>query len=106
MSKKPTFSNHSGKSMEEAIQIENVEHNEEGIAAEFEYLNQKFGKRKEGWFLVKKVLLVDKENERYYDKFTIRLADGKEKDIIFETTNFFGKVPKVEIPEDYQAFVE
>ena len=33
-----------------------------------------------------------KENQRYYDKFTIKIGDGSKRILYFDVTSFFGKM--------------
>jgi len=79
----------SGKSIKEAIVVLDVENGREGIRAEYEYIEKKFGRRGIDWNLEMQYLL--QENEMAYDQIEIRLSDGSIETIYFNITFFFGK---------------
>jgi len=83
------FIEKSGLSIEEAITILEVESDFEGVIAEYEYLERKFGKRGTDWELEMQAL-IQKDN-RYYDKIKLKLSDGTQQTIYFDITSFFGK---------------
>ena len=78
-----------GTSIENAIIIENVEHQFQGVDAEYRYLSKMYGDRDVGWILKKQSLI--KENGRYYDFIEIKLDIGSEISLYFDITSFFGK---------------
>ena len=60
----------SGETIKDAIIILDVKNNFEGVAAEYEYLEKKFGKRGENWELERQSLI--KTGNKYYDKMDLR----------------------------------
>jgi len=83
-----TFSNNSGQSIEDAVVIDYALGEEDGEAAEFYYLEEKFGQRDADWFLEKQELVSDEG--RFYDKMDIELADKNRITVYFDITEFFG----------------
>ncbi len=79
----------SGDSKKEAIVVLDVENSREGVRAEYEYLEKRFGRRGIDWQLEAQFLLS--ENKMYYDKMELRFPDGSKKTIYFNITFFFGK---------------
>jgi hypothetical protein len=82
------FTGGSGDSPKNAVVIQNVENHRAGVAAEYLYLQQNFGVRDLDWRLVMQALL---EGDRPLDRVTIELADGTQKDVYFDVSEFFGK---------------
>ena len=78
-----------GHSIEEAILI-NEKSDFEGVAAEYEFLELKHGKRNVDWFLKKQILL--EENGKHYDKLIIELQNGQELIYYFDISLFYGKI--------------
>lgn len=78
----------SGESIEDAIVI-HAPNSRTGVAKEYEWVRKHFGQPNVDWILVFQQLLD--EGDRFYDLLHIRLADGTEKDIYFDITDFFGK---------------
>lgn len=83
-----TFSDNSGQSIEDAVVIENALNEEDGVAAEYYYLEEKFGPRDVDWFLKSQELVT--EEERFYDLMDIELADKTRIEVYFDITDFFG----------------
>lgn len=77
----------SGETMEEAIMILDTESHREGVASEYRYLEEKFGKRGEDWELEKQSLLM--KDDKYYDKMDLIFSNGTRKTIYFDITSFF-----------------
>lgn len=84
-----TFSDNSGQSIDDAIVIQNAKGEDDGVASEYYYLEQKYGERKVDWDLEYQSLV--NEGDRSYDKMDIQLYDGTEITIYFDITDFFGK---------------
>lgn len=85
-----TFAGGSGESFEKAIIIKGATNSGAGIAAEYQYLEKKFGRRNADWKLIRQGLLH--KNAKHFDLMQIELADGTQKDIYFDITEFFGKL--------------
>jgi len=79
-----------GDAMDNAIVIKGAPNNQQGIDAEYYYLEKKFGRFKVDWKLNKQRLL-HKGNKKF-DLMQIELKDGTRKDIYFDITDFFGKL--------------
>ncbi len=83
-----TFSDNSGQSTEDAIVIENALGEEDGVAAEYYYLEEKFGQRDVDWFLESQEFVS--EDKRFYDRMDVELADDTRIAVYFDITEFFG----------------
>ena len=79
-----------GSSLNSAVRIEEAENESAGIAAEYAWLAQKFGVQGKDWTLIMQALMQDKG--RSYDMMSVKLADGTEKTVYFDITDFFGKM--------------
>ena len=77
----------SGESIEAAIIILDAKNHAEGVRAEYEYLEGKFGKRGEDWRLKLQELVED--GGKHYDLLDIIFTDGTEKSIYFDISAFF-----------------
>jgi len=77
-----------GESPEDAIVIKNAENHRAGAAAEYLYLQKRFGKEGVDWRLVFQALLT---GDKPVDQLSIALPDGTIKDIYFDISAFFGK---------------
>jgi len=84
-----TLSDNTGNSFEDAIVIKGAKDSEEGIGAEYEYLVEKFGIPKIGWKFIRQSLIP--AEDKYFDKLIIEVSNGKEVEIYFDITEFFGK---------------
>jgi len=82
------FAGGSGDSREDAIVIQNAENHRAGVDAEYLYLQKRFGERDSQWRFVMQALL---KGEKPVDRLTVELADGTQKDIYFDVSEFFGK---------------
>ena len=83
-----TFSDNSGQSIEDAIVIDYAMGEEDGVAAEYYYLEEKFGQRDVDWFLESQELVS--EEKRFYDRMDVELADKTRIAVYFDITEFFG----------------
>lgn len=73
----------------DVIKISDVENHFKGVAAEYQYIEEKFGK---DWRRRSQALL--KEDGVYYDRIDLVFSDGSEKSIYFDITSFWGKLSK------------
>jgi hypothetical protein len=62
-----------------------------GVAAEYEYVSQRYGHRGVDWQLSRQTLVKGTAEGRRYDVLTIRLKTGQTTDVHFDITSFFGK---------------
>jgi hypothetical protein len=83
-----TFSDNGGRSIEDAIVIENAFAEEDGVAAEYYYLEERYGRRDVDWSMISQGLVS--EEEKFYDLMDIELADKTRIQIYFDITEFFG----------------
>ena len=83
-----TYSDNGGRSIEDAIVIENAFAEEDGVAAEYYYLEEKYGLRDVDWSLISQDLVS--EEEKFYDLMDIELADKTRIEVYFDITEFFG----------------
>lgn len=85
------FSPNSGDSPAEAIEIINTEATDEGVAAEYAYLDLKFGSLGKEFNVVRQALLS--RDGKHYDILTIEFENGKQEDYYFDITRFFSRFP-------------
>jgi hypothetical protein len=79
-----------GHTIEDAIEVIGAKNSLEGIAAEYNYLAQRFGKKGQDWERVKQELIP--EASKFYDKIFIKnLKTNEESFVYFDITSFFGK---------------
>lgn len=78
-----------GQSFEDAIYI-NCNNTEDGIAAEYEYIENMFEELEIG-YRVKRQELNHMENGKSFDVITLELIDKTEVNIYFEVSNFYGR---------------
>ncbi|NYT05998.1 MAG: hypothetical protein GKC04_06475 [Methanomicrobiales archaeon] len=84
----------SGRSVEEAVVIEDAADHLDGIAAEYRYLEERYGKEGVAWKLKFQFLLDVPPEEgggsaRFFDKLIIELADGSVETVYFNIGSFF-----------------
>jgi len=84
-----TFEGGPGNTIERAVIIRGAPDEALGVEAEYAYLAQKFGRPGIDWELVGQGLL--EPGHRKYDEMHIKLADGTQRTIYFDITEFFGK---------------
>jgi len=84
-----TFEGGSGDTPAAAVIIRGAADGIVGVAAEYRYLEGKFGQKMRDWRLKKQELL--QENGRVFDVMHLELADGSRRTIYFDITEFFGK---------------
>lgn len=87
-----TFEGGPGDVIERAVIIQGAPDEALGVAAEYRYLAREFGRPGVDWDLVGQGLL--ERGRRRYDEMHIKLADGTERTIFFDITQFFGKGSK------------
>lgn len=86
---KITYSQNSGKTLEDAIKILGARNSLEGIEAEYKYISRIFGKRDEDWRPLIQALLIDKNKQ--FDHLEILLKSGEKVEFYFDVSDFFGK---------------
>lgn len=84
-----TFEDHGGDSPEKSIVIHGAPNNAVGIHAEYEFLASRLGLRNRDWRPTRQS--TGQTNGRRWDMIVARLADGTEKTVYFDITEFFGK---------------
>ncbi len=62
----------------------------DGIAAEYRYLNQHFGRENRDWTLTRQGVL--QQAGKVYDRMDLELKDGSKKTVFFDISEFFGKL--------------
>ena len=73
-----------GSSVQKAVVI-NADNETSGVAAEWEWLRSHLS----GWRVRRQVLMG--KAGRKYDRFTVVSPDGKQKEIYFDISKYFGK---------------
>jgi hypothetical protein len=84
-----TFKGGTGDTPETAVLISGARNCLEGIAAEYDYLRQKFGRQNVDWNL--KCQKVLQQKGKFYDRLELDLKDGSRKTVFFDISEFFGK---------------
>jgi hypothetical protein len=84
-----TYGGGPGDSLKNAIVIKGAATNTAGIAAEYRYLEERWGRRNVDWRLLRQSLVH--KGGRSYDFMQIKLQDGSQKEVYFDITEFFGK---------------
>jgi hypothetical protein len=79
-----------GESFEEAIII-HAQSSVDGVPKEYEWIERRFGRHNRDWKRMRQALM--EHGNRWYGVIRIRLADGSIKEIHFDITDFFGKMP-------------
>jgi hypothetical protein len=85
-----SFKGGPGDSLETAVAISGAPNSGAGIAAEYYYLEEKFGRPNADWKLHRQSVLH--KNGRHYDRMDIELKNGSKKTVFFDITEFFGKL--------------
>ena len=73
----------------EAVIILGAKDEMEGVDAEYNWLEEKFGKQNIKWELDDQELID--EGDKQWDILRIKFADGKIKEFWFDITDFYGK---------------
>lgn len=84
-----TYQGGSGDSLETAVIISGAPNSQLGIAAEYQALEKRFGRRDVDWKLKRQS--VQHHKGKVYDIMELELKGGSTKTIFFEITEFFGK---------------
>jgi hypothetical protein len=85
-----TFKGGPGDTPETAVLISGATNSIEGIAAESDYLRQKFGRENRDWNLFCQSVL--EQDGKFYDRLELDLKDGTKKTVFFDISEFFGKL--------------
>ena len=86
------YSQNSGLSLEDAILILNAKNSNEGVSAEYAFLNEKYGVPGVDWMLKERGSYTIEETKKVYDEMLIELVGSKEQfRIYFDITSFYGK---------------
>ena len=75
---------------DDPIQISGISTNAEAVLAEYQYLDERFGKRGEDWHLELQAL-IHLPSGGMADMLTIRTSDGQKIEIVFDISPYFGK---------------
>lgn len=94
----------------DVIKVSDVDDFWEGVAAEYQYLEDKFGERGKHWW--RRMQYTINEGDFYYDRLDLAFSDGSEKVIYFDITSFYGVWPKdwerekESRPEELRSFMD
>lgn len=80
-----------GSSEENAIVIRNAKNTKDGVNAEYELVAKYYGVEDVDWRLIEQFLISSDATERYYDILRIEDRAGKQYEIYFDITEFYGK---------------
>ncbi len=86
---KITLSGGPGDTMATAIVIKGAKSSQDGIPAEYYFLEKKYDKMQVDWKLSRQSLMH--QGGKHYDRMQIELKDGAKKDAYSAITDFFGK---------------
>jgi len=78
-----------GDSLEYAIKFTEIKTESDGVAAEYEFLAERYGIPKLEWYFQKQTC-ISHQGKRY-DIIKIKLLDESILDIYFDITDWFGK---------------
>ena len=79
-----------GKSIDKAIKILNAKIEQNGVPAEYAYINKLYGERNIDWTLISQS--VTTKNQLLYDNIQIQLKKtGDKLNLYFDITEFYGK---------------
>ena len=84
------FEGGGGESPDAAVIIKGAKDIVVGLAAEYYYLEMKYGRQNVKWKLISQNLL--QKHDRHLDLLRIRFVDGSQKEVFFDITEFFGKM--------------
>ncbi|MCL4501339.1 MAG: hypothetical protein M1438_05715 [Deltaproteobacteria bacterium] len=87
---KITFKGGPGDKPETAVIILGAPNSMAGIAAEYNYLRRKFGRKQVDWRLTRQS--VFNQQGKVYDRLELELKDGSRKTVFFDISEFFGKL--------------
>lgn len=87
---KITFKGGPGDTPETAVVILGAPNSVTGISAEYNYLQQKFGRQNVDWMLARQGVLNQKG--KVYDRTDLKMKDGSKKTVFFDISEFFGKL--------------
>ena len=79
----------SGLIKEEALIILGAKDETDGVDAEYNWFEEKFGEQNITWELIDQELMD--EGERQFDLIRIKLKSGEVKELWFDITDFYGK---------------
>lgn len=85
----PSYSGGDGSTPAQAVVIQDVRSNRDGIRAEYEYLRRIYGERGKDWQLEGQSVF-EREDGRQLDKMTVTTATGESETIYFDVSEFFG----------------
>jgi len=85
-----TFKGGPGDTPETAVLISGALNSIDGIAAEYTYLREKFGRENVDWNLFRQSVL--QQGGKFYDRLELNLKDGGRKTVFFDISEFFGKL--------------
>jgi hypothetical protein len=85
-----TFEGGTGETCELAVVLRGARGAMRGIPAEYRYLTQRLGQRGVDWQLVEQRLF--EVDGKHYDHFRLALKDGREVEVYFDISEFYGRV--------------
>ena len=85
-----TFKGGPGDTPETTVVILGASDSIDGIAAEYSYLEKKFGRQNLAWRLRRQSILNQKG--KVYDRMDLDMQDGSKKTVFFDISEFFGKL--------------
>ncbi len=85
-----TLKGGAGDTAETAVVIAGAPDSRAGIAAEYAWMEKKFGRRNMDWKLKRQSVMPQKG--KVFDRMEIELNDGTPKTVFFDISEFFGKL--------------
>ena len=84
-----TYKGGNGLTKEEAVIILGAKDETEGVDAEYEWLEERFGKQNINWEMNDQQFID--EGDRQFDVLRIKFRDGNAKEFWFDITDFYGR---------------
>jgi hypothetical protein len=85
-----TFSGGHGHSLKTAVVITGAPNAMAGIAAEYRFLKEKFGRENQDWLLRRQSVV--QQDGKFYDRMELDLPGGRRTTVFFDISEFFGKL--------------
>lgn len=86
----PSYSGGDGSTPDQAVVIQDVSSNREGVRAEYEYLRRLYGERGKDWEL-KEQSMFETNDGKQVDKLVVKTDSEGTETVYFDVSNFYGR---------------
>lgn len=90
MQSNPSYSGGDGSTPAQAVVIQDVTSNREGVRAEYEYLRRLYGERGKDWEL-KEQSVFETNDGKQVDKLIVKTDSADTETVYFDVSNFYGR---------------